>query len=269
MNQVLADMHRERQERAALAVSEFRVAVDGGRSIGVRVLEKHGESLGSSLWSSSEALARFLGMQIRELQAARGGRQLHVLELGCGIGLPGILCALQGCQVTLTDRSEVLGMTHKNVAANDIAHAVTVAELVWGSALPHSCAQADFDLVIGADILYRSDQLDALLHTLLQVSRPQTEVFLAYKQRIKSDERFFAAAARDFEITTLWCEAGSVTAGPQELAALDNKSTPSSWPALPGTMRASGDKGREDVGEWVSGATCRILRFHRLPVSSA
>lgn len=269
---MLADLHRERQERAALAGSDFRVAVDGGRSIGVRVLEKHGESLGSSLWASSEALARFLGVRIRELQAARGGRQLRVLELGCGIGLPGILCALQGCQVTLTDQSEVLGITHKNVAANDIAHAVTVAELVWGSALPHSCAQADFDLVIGADILYRSDQLDALLHTLLQVSRPQTEVFLAYKQRIKSDERFFTAAARDFEITTVWSEAGSVTAGPQELAALislDNKSTSSSWPALSGTLGTSGDKGREDVGEWVSGATCRILRFHRLPVSRA
>ena len=73
----------------------------------VRLRVQHGECLGASLWASSRLLTHFLGAYLPALGAH--GKGLRVLELGCGVGLPGIYCALQGCSVTLTDKDEVTG----------------------------------------------------------------------------------------------------------------------------------------------------------------
>jgi methylase of polypeptide subunit release factors len=108
MNDILRDLHRERQQRKQYVETVFEVPGAGQH---ILVLEKHGECLGSSVWASSEYLTRFLGRRLLELQVAgdalQGSRPLRVLEIGCGVGLPGIFCALQGCNVTLTDKEEV------------------------------------------------------------------------------------------------------------------------------------------------------------------
>jgi len=70
-----------------------------------RLRVQHGECLGASLWASSRLLTHFLGAYLPALGAH--GKGMRVLELGCGVGLPGIYCALQGCSVTLTDKDEV------------------------------------------------------------------------------------------------------------------------------------------------------------------
>ena len=105
MNGVLGELHLERQRRKEYAETRFAVP---GHPGGVIVREKHGECLGASVWASSEVLTRFLAAR---LESQNGGttRPPRVLELGCGVGLPGIFCALKGCTVTLTDRDEVGG----------------------------------------------------------------------------------------------------------------------------------------------------------------
>ena len=55
---------------------------------------------------SSEVLTHFLARYLSTLGRERV-KGMRVLELGCGVGLPGIFCALQGCDVTLTDKEEV------------------------------------------------------------------------------------------------------------------------------------------------------------------
>ena len=107
MNQLLGDLHRSRQQRKKLTESVFEVPMGAG-SAPVRVLlrEKHGACLGTSLWASSEVLTEYLGAHHLPALGERV-QGMRVLELGCGIGLPGIFCALQGCSVTLTDQEEV------------------------------------------------------------------------------------------------------------------------------------------------------------------
>ena len=57
-------------------------------------------------------LAGLFGLETADVSTAR------VLELGCGVGLPGVFCALRGCAVTLTDRDEVraAGARHRVAA---------------------------------------------------------------------------------------------------------------------------------------------------------
>jgi hypothetical protein len=116
MNGVLGALHRERQRRREYAETRFAVP---GHPGGVVVREKHGECLGASVWASSEVLTRFLAAHL-ERRGSRGapGAPTRVLELGCGVGLPGVFCALRGCAVTLTDRDEVraAGARHRVAA---------------------------------------------------------------------------------------------------------------------------------------------------------
>jgi len=105
MNGVLGALHLERQRRKEFAETRFAVP---GHPGGVIVREKHGECLGASVWASSQVLTRFLAARL-ESQNGGATRAPRVLELGCGVGLPGIFCALKGCSVTLTDRDEVGG----------------------------------------------------------------------------------------------------------------------------------------------------------------
>lgn len=66
------------------------------------------ESTGLTMWRAGEDLGRYLYEKRAALfKAAKGGR--HVLELGCGLGLCGILAARLNPQgvVVLTDGDEV------------------------------------------------------------------------------------------------------------------------------------------------------------------
>jgi len=233
----------------------------------VQVRELHGESLGSSLWASAGLLTHFLWAYLPSARARKGG-QLRVLELGCGVGLPGIFCALCfDCAVTLTDVDEVLPVTRANVLANGLTDKVQVAELVWGWPLPLCAEASHYDLVIGADVLYRHEHLKMLLETLLQLTSCGNEVLIAYKQRIKSDDAFFEEAALHFDISTVW-KTPDVQPRP-----FDDSAASAYWEGWAleqgaptehlGDSDFSGRGAGSATGDWVSGATPCILRFQR------
>jgi hypothetical protein len=114
------------------------------------------------------------------------------------------------------------------------------------------------------------------LHTLpsAQVSLPQTEVLIAYKQRIKSDEAFFEAAARHFEISTVWRQQDSHQSGynSQHISQV-RKATLANcgkgWVADACSAPGSGsdsDKALQEsgsTGDWVRDSACCVLRLIR------
>lgn len=139
-----------------------------------------------------------------------------VLELGAGTGLSGMVASalgssesrtascsaydfnnikmgFTGAQVTLTDRSVALDLLQYNVDQNE-AHlqpSVTVAELDWGHNLDEFAAvSSEWDVIIGADIVYMEDTFDALLATLRQMCGKNTDVYLACKIRYDRDLKF-------------------------------------------------------------------------------
>jgi len=99
---------------------------------------------GVALWPSAIALAHELAERADEIR----GR--HVLELGAGTGLPGIVAASLGARVVQTDRQPAaLDLCRRNAERNG----VTSVE----HRLADWTAWSDntrYDWIIGADILY-------------------------------------------------------------------------------------------------------------------
>ena len=115
----------------------------------------------SVLWRSGMALARELdGM------ALRGGR---LVELGCGLALPSLAAARAGADVLATDAcQEALALAERNARLNDLS--VETATVDWaepGALL----ARAPFDVVLAADVLYESANVELLLSLLPRLAR--------------------------------------------------------------------------------------------------
>jgi predicted nicotinamide N-methyase len=95
---------------------------------------------GSKLWPCSVALATCLaGIDCANLRA---------VEVGCGLGLPGMTVALRGAKVTLIEQDEsALPWLLTNLCANEIRAKV----------IPNSWQniEGQFDLIVGSEVLYR------------------------------------------------------------------------------------------------------------------
>jgi predicted nicotinamide N-methyase len=140
------------------------------------------------LWRSGVALAR-------ELDGAElSGRR--VVELGCGLALPSIAAARAGAAVTATDEcAEALTLVARNAHANGVR--VETATVDW--AQPDELVrQAPFDLVLAADVLYESANVEVLLSLLPRLA---PEAWLADPGRPGGD-RLVDRARRRWSVET-------------------------------------------------------------------
>jgi predicted nicotinamide N-methyase len=73
----------------------------------------------------------------------------RVVELGCGLGLPGLVAARRGARVTFVDRAAAaLVFVRRSAAANGVAAECVAADFTQGS------LRGRFDLVLAAEVLY-------------------------------------------------------------------------------------------------------------------
>ena len=108
---------------------------------------------GAMLWPSSIALAHDVFARREQLTGKR------LLELGAGTGLPGIVAASLGARVLQIDRNTVaLHLCRMKAERNAASHA-EVRDADWESFQ----ADAPFDLILGADVLYAPAMHDPLL----------------------------------------------------------------------------------------------------------
>lgn len=99
---------------------------------------------GFLLWESAVGLARYLAKSPKIVAGKK------ILELGCGVGLPGLVARSLGGSVIQTDhQSGVLALARQNAAANGVEGMEQVLADWRDWRIP-----GKFDLVIGADILY-------------------------------------------------------------------------------------------------------------------
>jgi predicted nicotinamide N-methyase len=123
----------------------------------------------TELWPSGTALARAVAGR------PLGGRR--VLELGCGLGLVSVAAALAGAEVLAVDRSpEAVTFT----AANADRNGAQVRTAVCAFDQPEPLlAEAPWDLVLAADVLYEQRNIPVLLWLLPRLAGPAGEVWLA------------------------------------------------------------------------------------------
>jgi len=99
------------------------------------------------LWAEIWPAARGISRYIWENMDFSGQR---VLELGCGLGLAGVVCGLKGAKVTFSDyQPAALEISQKNARLNGLTGTATHLG-DWRS----FHLQQEFDWIVGSDILY-------------------------------------------------------------------------------------------------------------------
>jgi predicted nicotinamide N-methyase len=97
---------------------------------------------------------------------------LHIVELGCGLGVPSLVAAARGAHVTATDWSEdAIELLRGNAQRNGLNLVAEVRD--WRSPWPDR-----FDLALAADVLYEQRNVEPVLDRLREVA-PQALVGLA------------------------------------------------------------------------------------------
>lgn len=141
------------------------------------------------LWEASLMLA-----DIMASMPAKPGQTL--LELGAGLAAPGLVAAARGYQVTLSDyEPHILDFQRVSAAANGLTE-VDFRMIDWKKppAIP------PFDVIIGAEILFRDEFFQPLLDVFNKYLAPQGTIYLAHDGRRKSLPKFLDRAQQEYQI---------------------------------------------------------------------
>jgi predicted nicotinamide N-methyase len=131
----------------------------------------------AELWPAATALAA-------ALPEVAG---LRVVELGCGLGLPSLVAAARGAEVTASDWAEdAVELLRENAARNGLELRAEVRD--WREPWPER-----FDLVLAADVLYERRNVEPLLERLRELA-PVAYLGLAGRPY---EAQFLAAAVTD------------------------------------------------------------------------
>uniref|UniRef100_A0A3P9HTH0 EEF1A lysine methyltransferase 3 n=1 Tax=Oryzias latipes TaxID=8090 RepID=A0A3P9HTH0_ORYLA len=156
----------------------------------LKISQVFGANLGvaAAVWEAAVHLCRFLEDQSVNLKGMR------IIELGAGTGLVGILAARLGAEVTLTDLPLALPQLQANVSANTLSSGwpstePAVLPLSWGE--DHLNFPSDWDLVLGADIIYLPETYPLLLKTLAHLCKSGAVVYLSSKMRREHGTHIF------------------------------------------------------------------------------
>jgi predicted nicotinamide N-methyase len=104
----------------------------------------------AELWPSAPALARALPVEL-------AGQA--VVEVGCGLGIPSLVAAARGAQVTAIDWAPAaIELLEENAARNGLILHARVED--WRT------FAGSFDLAIAADVLYEQRNVEPLLELL-------------------------------------------------------------------------------------------------------
>ena len=142
------------------------------------------------LWEAALVLAEFIATVPKDAGPT-------LLELGAGLGVPGLVAAAAGFQVTLTDYEElILDFERINAAASKL-EGVEVAKLDWLN--PSELNR--YDVIVGAEILFRDVFFEPLLEILRRSIKPDGVIYLAHDSKRQSLQPFLKMAEKEYTIS--------------------------------------------------------------------
>jgi predicted nicotinamide N-methyase len=147
----------------------------------------------AKVWEASLVLADFL---LSLPQFAPGSSPQNVIELGAGLGVPGLFLAAAGHHVTLTDyEPEALEFARATALLNGLGERVRVQGLEWARPdLPER-----FDAVIGSELFYNPSDCPHLLGLLGELRKEGAPAYLAKGPAVQAAQ-FLACLRDEFEV---------------------------------------------------------------------
>ncbi len=142
------------------------------------------------LWDAAMILAYVLGSQ-KDV----AGKKL--LELGAGLGAPGLAAAAAGYEVTISDYEDIIMDFQRVSAAASGLEGIEFIHLDWLN--PPDLAP--FDVVVGAEILFRETFFQPLLSLFKRYLKGDGMIILAHDATRQSLAKFLKLAQNDFEIS--------------------------------------------------------------------
>lgn len=142
------------------------------------------------LWEAAIVLSEFVA-------GLPCDKDTTLMELGAGLGAPGLTAAAAGFQVTLTDYEDlILDFERINAAASNLQN-VQFAMLDW----LHPPEMPQYDIIIGAEILFREEFFQPLLGVLRKALKPSGVVYLAHDVKRQSLEPFLKLAEKEYRVS--------------------------------------------------------------------
>ncbi|MBX6423858.1 methyltransferase [Thermosulfurimonas sp. F29] len=143
----------------------------------------------AKLWEAAIVLADF----VATLEPPR-----KILEIGAGLGVPGLTAAAFGHEVTLTDYEDTpLELARRSAEANGLS--VRVARLDWLN--PHDLGE--FEVIVGAEVVYAGRLFQPLLDIFRRYLLPGGEIYLAHdRERARVLVPFLKRAEHEYEVAT-------------------------------------------------------------------
>lgn len=115
----------------------------------------------------------------------------RVLELGCGIGVPGLAAAVLGSkEVVLTDLPMAVSWIQVNIDENRAGFTgnVSAEPLMWGEEPESAALQQPFDVILCSDLVYGEPSIShKLVSTLHRLSHSTTLIVSAHEARFAGD----------------------------------------------------------------------------------
>ena len=115
--------------------------------------------------------------------------QKHLLEIGCGIGLVGVVAAQFGHRITMTEyNTDALNFARANAFVNAPPEPwqLEIAALDWTD--PN--LDGRFDIIMGSEVIYKEEYFEPVLGLFKHYLKPGGEIILAEGVR-KTSMTFF------------------------------------------------------------------------------
>ncbi|HDZ89779.1 MAG: methyltransferase domain-containing protein [Deltaproteobacteria bacterium] len=152
----------------------------------------HDFPLWARIWEASIVLSHHLAEMPVDLEK-------RFLEIGCGMGVVGVVASAFGHRVTMSEYNpHALNFARANARVNLAADEPNpkIVQLDWG----HPHMDGMFDYIIGSEVIYKEEDYQPILKLINTCLRPSGEVVLAEGLR-KTSMEFFRQVSDSFNIT--------------------------------------------------------------------
>jgi predicted nicotinamide N-methyase len=144
--------------------------------------------LWADIWPAARGMAQYIWEYVNFTDK-------QVLELGAGVGLSGVVAALKGAKLTVTDYNEqALNLTQENLILNGIKDAESFLG-DWRS----FALEKQFDWIIGSDVLYDPKLNSHILDIIKKNLLPEGKLLFSHPGRLPTYEFIDYIVNEDFQ----------------------------------------------------------------------